>query len=171
MDDQVLRDYFKFNESDLAANRMGEFSVRQKLNLAKELKENTKNGTILGWSSLVIVLLLVLISIVFSQALGAGIYVTVIFALICGGFGYLGLRSAANTRRGDISKDIVIVNQMTGPIRIEGGRGSDMYFFVKDQSFEISQEVADSITQGDIYVLYIGGRNQNFLSMEWISKG
>jgi len=38
MDDRALRDYFKFDEDDLDANRSGEYSEKQKRKLVQEKK-------------------------------------------------------------------------------------------------------------------------------------
>jgi hypothetical protein len=49
MDGQALRNFFKFDDTDLAANRNGEFSENQKKNLIKEYKANTNFGLKLGY--------------------------------------------------------------------------------------------------------------------------
>ena len=48
MDDQALRDYFEFDEDDLAANRNSEFSARQKQKIASDYKDISKDGLKLG---------------------------------------------------------------------------------------------------------------------------
>ena len=43
MDDQKLKDYFKFDEEDLQANRQGKLSERQKINILNRKKDGLLN--------------------------------------------------------------------------------------------------------------------------------
>jgi len=169
MDDQTaLRKLFKFDDNDLAANRNGKFSAQQAQARVKSLQANTKFGIIFGSIALVIAILLLLLSIPPINILGPAGY---IFCVICAGFAFLGLRSGFNTRKADISKDVGIVKKVQGPIRIQYGKGMDIYLHVKGETWEIDQDCADSITEGDTYAIYLGGRNRDILSIEWIAKG
>ena len=43
MDDQKLKDYFKFDEEDLQANRQGKLSEKQKINILNRKKDGLLN--------------------------------------------------------------------------------------------------------------------------------
>ena len=48
MEDQKLKDFFEFDEFDLQANRMGQFTEKQKARLAKDNKYGNVVGLIIG---------------------------------------------------------------------------------------------------------------------------
>jgi hypothetical protein len=50
MDDQKLKDFFGFDESDLQANRSGNFSEKQKNDILKDIKRFEKNRTRVPWA-------------------------------------------------------------------------------------------------------------------------
>jgi len=105
MDDQALRDYFEFDDNDLAANRNGEMSEKQKQKLLKEYQGNTKAGLKYAVPLLVIAIILLLVTIIFFKGLGlGGVITTLVLMLICGGIASLGLLSSNNTRKAGISK-------------------------------------------------------------------
>jgi hypothetical protein len=120
MDDQALHDYFSFDEYDLAANRNGEFSAKQKQKIASEYRDNTNDGLRLGVPMAALAFILLLVNSIFFKKLGSDAIATMTFMLICGGLGYFGLRSAYNTRKVEFSK--FMVNKVTGPVRIEHGQ-------------------------------------------------
>ena len=171
MDDQALRDYFDFDDTDLAANRNGEYSKKQKQKLVKQNKDNIKASLKTGAPLLAIAVILLLVTIIFSHALGlGGVIATIVLMLLCGGFAYLFLLSAYKDRKADISKEITKVKKVEGPVRIsEAVHGRGAFLHVRGKNWEIDDKGADTIHQGDIYAVYCNGDGE-LLSLEWISK-
>lgn len=121
---------------------------------------------------LAITTILLLAIIIFFKALGLGGGIAaVVLMLICGGFACLFLFSAYKDRKVDVSKKTTKVRKVEGPIRIsEAVHGRGAFLHVKGEDWEINDEVADTIHQGDIFAAYCNGDGE-LLSLEWISKG
>jgi hypothetical protein len=168
MDNQPLQDYFDFEESDLAANRNGEFSAKQRQRIASEYKENANDGLRLGLPTAALAFILLIVNIFFFKRLGPDATSTIIFMLICAGLGFYGLRNAYNTRKIDFAK--FPVEKVTGPVRIEQGNSANSFIHIGEQQFEIDQQLARSMKEGDTYTFYINGRDGGVLSVEGISK-
>lgn len=170
MDDQTLRDYFDFDDTDLAANRNGEYSKKQKQKLQNENRDNIKASLKIGVPLLVVAILLLLVTIIFFKALGAGIVGPILGVLLCGGSAYLFLLSAYRDRKDDMSKKITKVKKVEGPVRIsEAMHGRGAYLHVRGENWEIDDKGADTFHEGDIYAVYCNGEGE-LLSLEWISK-
>lgn len=167
-----MKDYFKFDEVDLEANRKGEYSEKQKRKLVKENKDSSDASLKIGLPLLAIAILLLLATIIYFKSLGlGGVITTIVLLLICGGFAYLFLFSAYNDRKVDNSKKITKVRKVEGPVRIsEAVHGRGAFLHVKGENWEIDDEVADTIHQGDIFAVY-SNVDGELLSLEWISKG
>jgi hypothetical protein len=180
MDEQALRDYFEFDEFDLNANRSGRFSEKQQKELIKELKDNSKFGVKFGLGSLVIAAIFPVGTIVFPAVFGGGagnVIANVVWVLIFGCFGVLGLVSAFKTRKGDISKDRV--QRVEGPINIVSEKNSDgdgHHFtshepHIGKEEFEVEEDLANLMMQRDVYTIYFDKSDHHILSLEWLSKG
>ena len=165
MDDQALRDYFAFDEVDLAANRKGEFSEKQKQKIAQEYQDNTNAGLKTGLPTAVLAFILLLVNILFFKKLGSDAIATIVFMLVCGGLGFAGLRSAYKTRKIDFSK--FGIEKVSGPVRIEFGNDGDCFVYIGNERFEVDEELAGSMKQGAIYTFYLESREKNIFSVEW----
>jgi hypothetical protein len=168
MNDHALQDFFDFDESDLAANRNGEFSAKQKQKITSEYQENTNDGLRLGVPTAALAFILLLVNIIFFKKLGSDAITTIIFMLICAGLGYYGLRNAYNTRKIDFSR--FPVEKVTGPVRIEQANFTNSFIHIGEQQFEIDQQLASSLKDGDSYTFFINSRDGGVLSVEGISK-
>jgi hypothetical protein len=164
MDNQALQEYFDFDENDLAANRNGEFSAKQKQKISSEYKENADDGLRLGVPTAALAFILLIVNIIFFKKLGSDAITTVIFMLICAGLGFYGLRNSYNTRKIDFSK--FPVEKVTGPVRTEYGNSANSFIHIGEQQFEIDQQLASSLKDGDIYTFYINSRDGGVLSVE-----
>jgi len=172
VDDQALKDYFQFDDYDLAANRNGKLSERQKQKLTREYTEIINFGLKLGLPLLALAIILLFVSIVFFKTLGTNVYATIILMLICIGLAYYGLRNSFNARKAGVSEEITKVQKMEGPVHInESGQAGIAYLDLSGEQWVIGAEVAGTIHPGDIYAVYFGGENGDLLSLEWISKG
>lgn len=105
-----------------------------------------------------------MVTVLFSKQLSGLVPLFIVIMVFGTGLGFLGLRSAFKTRKADISQELTKVKKVEGPIRISYGKGSDIYLHIKGQTWEIDQDSADAIDEGDIYAMYIGGRDGNILS-------
>ena len=164
MDTHPLQDFFDFDESDLAANRNGEFSAKQKQKIASEYQDIANDGLRLGVPTAALAVILLVVNIIFFKKLGSDATTTVAFMLICAGLGTYGLRSAYNTRKLDFSK--FPVEKVTGPVRTEYGNSANSFIRIGEQQFEIDQQLASSLKDGDIYTFYINSRDGGVLSVE-----
>ena len=171
MDDQALKDYFQFDDYDLAANRNGRLSEKQKQKLAREYGEVTNFGLKLGIPSLVLAVLLLFVSVVFFKRLGPNVYATILFMLISIGLAYYGLRNSFNARKAGVSEEITRVQRVSGPIHFnESGQAGIAYLDINGEQWVIDAGVAGTIHPGDIFAVYFGGENGDLLSLEWVSS-
>jgi hypothetical protein len=164
MDTHPLQDFFDFDESDLAANRNGEFSAKQKQKIASEYQDIANDGLRLGVPTAALSVILLVVNIIFFKKLGSDATTTVAFMLICAGLGTYGLRNAYNARKIDFSK--FPVEKVTGPLRIDHANPADGFIHVGEQQFEIDQNLASSMKEGDTYTFYINSRDGGVLSVE-----
>jgi hypothetical protein len=185
MDDQKLKDYFKFDDGDLQANRSSRLSEKQKNEILKRRKDWKKSG--INYSLVIIALGLgiVLINAVISflrdpqPHLDTGALVTagVLFLL---GFLLLYLTLTGESGKVDISEDIV--KKAEGPVNLVNGqrtlsgshnRSSTVYFselHVGVRTFAVTRDLEDIMMQGDVYAVYYDDRNYKILSLEFLSK-
>ena len=187
MDDQALRDYFKFDEADLFANRNGRFSDKQQKALVKEERKQKGIGIGCGIFSLVVALILIF-SIIMRGAIGASIP-AVIGVVVCLGVGgyllYAQFFMPYSVKH--------VLKKVEGPLKKVGEREkyikSNSYHTVYklqcgNEKFDIDELPSHLIVPGDIYAVYFKvNLNQEdnedtgipwvkeILSVEWLSKG
>jgi hypothetical protein len=187
MDDQKLKDIFKFDEGDLQANRSGNLSENQKNAIVKRRKDWKKTG--INYSSVVILIGLGIIVIdgVVSFLHGTFPHLD-LGAVITGGvFVVLGalwlyLTLTGESANTDLAKDIV--KKAEGPANIikaertrsSGGSGGTIehYFayelHIADREFDVDGSLANVIMQQDEYAFYYDDRNGRILSAEFLAK-
>ncbi len=188
MDDQKLKDIFKFDESDLQANRNGYLSEKQKNNILKRRTDFKNNG--IKYALVVIVIGLGIIAIDWAISavrnaphLDSGAFIA---AGICFLLGFLMLLLTLTSESGntDISKDAV--KKAEGPINIikaertrtSGGKEStsstEHYFayelHIGDKEFDVDESLANVMMQKDEYAVYYDDFNGKILSAEFVSK-
>jgi len=177
MDDQALRDYFKFDQVDLNANRIGKLSEKQLKTLVKNEKNYKKDGVRYGLIVLVIASIFPFVFI--PQAVAAwqkqnmggviGALIPVfIWVLIWGGLGfgliYDGLR--------DRSK--IVLKKVQGPINLVAVESSGSHghtyinheLHIGEEEFEVDEDLAGIIMQGDVLAIYFIDESQKILSVE-----
>ncbi len=187
MDDQKLKEIFKFDESDLQANRSGNLSEKQKNEIMKRRRDWKKTG--INYSSVVIVIGLGIMVIdgIVSYARGtfphldAGAIITgAILAVL--GFLWLYLTLTGESGKTDLSKDMV--KKAEGPANIikaertrssGGSGGSTEHYFayelhIGDKEFDVDGSLGNVIMQKDDYAVYYNEHNGRILSLEFISE-
>jgi hypothetical protein len=187
MDDQKLKDIFKFDESDLQANRSGNLSEKQKNEILKRRRDWKRTG--INYSSVVIVIGLGIIVIdgVVSFARGTFPHLD-IGAIITGailavlGCLWLYLTLTGESGKTNLSKDMVKTAQGAADIikaertRSSGGSGgsTEHYFayelHIGGKEFDVDASLANDIMQQDEYAVYYDDRNGRILSAEFLSK-
>ncbi len=166
MDDQALRDYFQFDEYDLAANRNGEYSEKQKQKLVKQDKGKFNTELIIGLGALTIFLVLLGVLFFFKDYDVA----VMVFMAICLVVAYYTLRSAYNTNKGDAPKEVRELKKLEGPVHIDQDeRSNDVYLHIQGERWGLEDNIASSFHQGDTYTVYYGGNEGDILSVEWVS--
>jgi hypothetical protein len=188
MDDQKLKEIFRFDESDLQANRSGSLSEKQKNEIVKRRRDWKKTG--INYSSVVIVIGLGIIIIdgVVSYArstfpnLDLGAVITGgVFAIL--GALWLYLTLTGESGKTDLSKDMVKTAQ--GPANIikaertrssggSGGGSTEHYFayelHIGDKEFDVDGSLANVIMQKDEYAVYYDVHNGRILSVEFMAE-
>jgi hypothetical protein len=187
MDDEKLKDIFKFDEGDLQANRSGNLSEKQKNVIVKRRKDWKKTG--INYSSVVIVIGLGIIVIdgiiAFLHGtfphLDTGAVITGIVFVVLGAL-WLTLTLTGESGSTDLSKDMVKTAQ--GPANIikaertrssGGSGGSTEHYFayelhIREKEFDVDGSVANVIMQKDEYSVYYDVHNGRILSMEFIAE-
>jgi hypothetical protein len=198
MDNQALKDCFKFEEADLNANRNGKLSEKQQKELAKEDKSSNNFTIGCGIVLLVIglVLLFIFIPLAFSawkneNITGSLAYLIpmAIGVLACGGFGVYTL-FCMFFWKGEVK---YLLKKVEGPVNLVGVQrqrstgNSDTYttyiqheMHIGQETFDVEEKAAGLMMQGDIYAVYYrvnsddkgkDAWNKKILSLEWVSKG
>jgi hypothetical protein len=194
MDNQALRDYFKFDDVDLNANRSGKLSEKQQKKLAEKNTSSQKWGLGLGLGGGVLFfgiasifpLVFIPMAVTAWQQHNTGTALGILIAplfwvLIWGGIGcvliYIGFRSAVRDRSKFLLKSV------SGPINIVGvevqgehGHTSIAHeLHIAKEEFDVDEELGGLMMQGDVYAVYfienMDGSDENVLSLEWLSKG
>jgi hypothetical protein len=194
MDDQALRDYFKFDEADLTANRNGTLTEKQKQKLIKDNKSSKTFGIGCGIGALVLFLgIASIFPIVFipmglhtmqegdmGGAIGSFIAAGV-WALIWGGIGIVA--GVSGLKSGTENKSKVVLKTAAGPINLVGvehtGEHGHTYIehelHIGKEEFDVDEDVAGFMMQGDPYAFYfienLDGTEKNVMSVERLSKG
>jgi hypothetical protein len=191
MGDPQLMKLFDFDESELQANRNGRLSEKQKARLSADEKNQKGCSAILGGFLMLIALVGVGIAVaaipaIINEDRGAAIAIGVVFGciwpLVWGGIGFIQVRRA-------FVKMEVKVRKAEGPINIVKAIREDYNPSTKTHSeysvyelrvgkrvFEVESEVADVMTQGDVYAVYYADINLDdsedpVLSAELLEKG
>jgi hypothetical protein len=193
MEDQALRDYFKFDEADLAANRNGTLTEKQKMKLVQDNKSSKRSGIGCGiggglfFFAIASIFPIVFIPLVLSHLqehdMGAAtseIIATAFWALIWGGFGIVAIVWGIQSETKERSK--VLLKKVAGPINLVGiertGEHGHTYIdhelHIGQMEFDVDEDVAGFMMQGDLYAVYyiedMDGSGQQVLSVEHLSK-
>ncbi len=185
MEDQKLRDYFKFDAADLQANRNGQFTEKQKARMAKDSKSNGIMDNLGAYLFIFIALIgvgaaliSVLAAIPSSNYLAAIPFVLgfgCIWPLVWGGFGVRGLFASGSSRyQFTLAKVQGFANIQS---RQPYGENNLVYTLnIGNKTFKTDASIANGINQGAQYIIYyyikddLGAliSTQNILSAELV---
>jgi hypothetical protein len=189
MQDQKLKDYFKFDDADLQANRDSQLSEKQKNEILKRRKDWKKSGINYSLAMIAIGLGIVLIDAVISYMrdpqlhLDTGALITA-GMLVLLGFLLLYFTLTSESGKTDILEDVV--KKAKGPVNIikaEGTRTSggkqatstlEHYFayelHIGGKEFDVDESLTNLIMQKDEYAVYYDDRNGRILPAEFVSN-
>ncbi len=185
MSDPQLMSYFKFNETDLQANRIGQLSDAQKQSLLQEDRSDRK-WDFFGGGCLIVIGLIGLAAAIaaviaftdLGARIGLGLMFGVIWPLIWGVLGFRALSQAfAQSRQIRLLKVQGPVNfvkvERTSVTTSDGMVHHHQHIVeelqVGDKSFDVTEELTNIMRQGDTYAVYFT-EGADIYSVELISK-
>lgn len=192
MSDTKLRKFFEFNEADLAANRAGKLSPKQKTKL--ETSEKGADQIFVGAGILFILIALVIIYFVAGDSIlklltGRTVESSDILTLVLGGgmpilfFGFFawGAFKLGNSK---LDNTVQSVEDKVNFVKVEKRiptSTSDVSSYRTVQQYElrvgkiafenVDEELLNLIEEGDTYAFYYTKQTKGILSCEFISKG
>ena len=185
MEDQKLKDYFKFDEEDLQANRNLDFSEKQKKDLSSSdistIQRRRRAAAI--FFSLGILLWLVVIGFLIFK--GVGYLEQNVVDLIClgpGGLVFL-LASIYIFRSSFSIQQNYLLKKVEGPINIvrtertkadSVTHNTERYvtyeLHIGAITFDVASDLANIMIQGDGYAIYYTEGNDNFSGRIWSAE-
>jgi hypothetical protein len=184
MDWQTLQNYFEFDEADLAANRLGIFSDKQKRDLKVAKKDSKRSSILVGLVcigiGLAVLFLLVGLPILQGSRLDwvdvGNMLSSILIPLVFLGIGTYSLYGGLKANAAILEHS---VGSVQGPVNIvEVGRATyhspyrrrTMYELrVGTKEFNAYHELPKVMTQGHVYAVYFDTADDEILSVEWIS--
>ena len=175
MDEQKLREYFDFDESDLDANRKGYLSEKQ----LKQVEAGTKSRLgfeLIAGSILFLVAGTGMFAGVRAILYGSSVIERIVFGSLFGLlwpyiWGKMGLALINFSR----PKKNVRVKVERGRLRLVERKSPDIIAYyelsVGDRTIEVEDDLTGMVTQGDQYAMYFLDKTKGILSLEHISKG
>jgi hypothetical protein len=185
MNDQKLKDYFKFDEVDLQANRSGNFSEKQKKELSSEDSSSIQRRRRAAVIFFILGILLWLMVIGFLIFKGVGYLVHNGVLLICPGPGGLVLLLASiYIFRSSFSiKQNYTLKKVEGPINIVKAErtkndsvthATERYVIyelhIGSITFDVLPDLADIMMQENVYAVYYTEPNDNFSGRIWSAE-
>jgi hypothetical protein len=186
MSDKELREYFDFNEGDLAANRSGQHSARQK----KRLDENERGASkiLIGFGVLLILIALGVSVGVGSSVLadgftsddflglGLGIGLPV---LLLGFFAWGSFKIAFSKMDNSVQTVEGRVNFVKVEKSVPTSNSSSSYRTVEEYELRVGkvsfddfdEDLLNIIEEGDTYAFYYTKDAKQILSAEFVKKG
>jgi hypothetical protein len=173
MTNQTLQSYFKFDDSDLEANRRGQFSEKQKARLSAL----NKKERVLRW-----VLGIILIGITVVDVVVAPTYwhdstfptMTFPIGLLAGVIGILVLRTTKNADRKYRLKKIQgkVAYTRYKPRTVKGKQYNNLIIHFDNSRFDVAEDTPTILKEGADYVVYTYALQgyTNIISAELISE-
>ncbi len=177
--DQSLMNYFHFDQSDLSANRKGQFTDKQRVRILKEDRSSRKWSLIGGLGLMLIAAIGVAGAIAgwiadsdWGFRIGFGLGFGVIWPLIWGGIGWLLIKNSFSKHDFKLSKVQGQVNIVRRESYSSQSHTTNVYheLHIGGHEFGVSGDIADVLMQGDEYVLYYIDGTSEILSAEMVSK-
>lgn len=180
MEEQVLMNYFQFDEADLAANRSGTLTEKQKTRMIAELKSSGRGRRTLSIFLFAVALIGVGIAVFvwllpesgwgmrIGFAIGFGLVWPVLYGLM--GFAFW-------PPDGYASLELDHVDGRVNIIRVESRNAtthttSSRYdLYIGSRRFLADHRVGGAMVQGDEYRVYFLKHSNKIVSAEFLSRG
>jgi len=173
MEDQKLREYFKFDDADLDANRKGQFSEKQRTRL---IEADRKIQQRWGWRSIPLFLIAAVGPFAAVSAgdffgLGWKIIWGFVWTGVWGGIGLVMLISSLSK-----TKQLVLA-KATGKVNIVRDRryrsstrthNTSLQLRIGRHSFDAEEALTDLMMQGDEYIVYYEKDWDEIISAEFV---
>jgi hypothetical protein len=171
MEDHKLKEYFKFDDADLNANRHGVLSQKQMGRLKGERRSFKSKARIVGW--IIGLGALILLGILFGSGVlnGSGILIIAIpllFLMPLGVAGFLIFGRFADQNYSVKKAEGPIQLGMTQTYNQDGTTNQHYRLQIGDQSFIAEPDLSKIMTDGDIYRVYYADDWSEVLSVEHI---
>ncbi len=179
MEDEKLEAYFKFDDDDLQANRMGQFTEKQKARLALEDKSNRKGSLGCGIGLLLIAAIGLAGAIAgwigdsdWGFRIGFGLGFGCIWPLIWGGLGYASLSSSFSKHEFKLAKVQGRVNIVRDESYDSEHHTTSVYheLHIGGQEFSVEEDLAGMLMQGEEYILYYIDGSDEIMSAESVPR-
>ena len=179
MEEQQLMEYFKFDASDLNANRNGTLTEKQKTRLNAELREARKSRT--RWAYFLFFLAAIGIAIALGiwfipdlglgMRIGFGIGFGLVWPALYGLVGFALLPPASYTDL-DLASQTGRVNIVRVESRDPDTRAvSSRYdLYIGPRRFLVDSNIGHVLIQGDEYTIYYLKNSNKIVSAEFISR-
>ena len=165
MQDPKLKAYFKFDESDLEANRQGDFSEPQRARLIENDKKIQRRWGLRSIPFFLVAAVGPVLAFVGGDFLGWGWKITwgLVWTGLWGGIASIMLLSF-------LSKPKKLVLAKTkGKINIVKNRRSDsLQLHINRHLFDVEDELANIMMQGDEYIIYYEKDWDEIVSAEFV---
>lgn len=179
MIDQQLMNYFKFDLADLEANRNGRFTEKQKARLAAE-DQSSRKWSLGGGLGLIFIAAIGLAGAIAGWIgdpdwvfrIGFGLGFGCIWPLVWGGLGWGILSNSFSKHQFKLAR----VQGRANIVRRESYSSEHHTtsvcheLHIGGQEFDVEEDLADVIMQGDEYTLYYIDGSDEILSAELMSK-
>ena len=177
MEEQKLKEYYKFDEADLNANRNGHLSEQQLKHLDDDAKAYRKNARgagiilfVIAAAGLVGGVIMAFTALSLPDKGGriiSGLTFGVVWSFIWGKLGIRLLKPSYPIQKFSINT----ARGRAKIVRHEDSEGNvDFVLHVGQHTFDVDDDIADVISQGDDYAVYYLEEIEAIISAEPISK-
>lgn len=180
MEDQKLKEYFKFDETDLSTNRSGSLTEKQKVRLTAELKSERTKKTLLAYFLFFLAAIGVIGAVVIwfipESSLGMRIGFGIGFGLVWPAvYIFMGLIFLPPPSYTDL--ELASATGQINIVKVESRNTSahttssryDLY--IGNRRFVVDHRIGNILVQGDEYVVYYLKNSSRIVSAEFISQG
>jgi hypothetical protein len=178
MIDQQLMNYFKFDAADLDANRNGQFTDKQKARLAVQDKSG-RTWSLIGGLGLMAIAAIGLAGAIagwiadpdWGFRIGFGLGFGCIWPLVWGGLGAILLRGTSSKRSYQLAKVQGLVNIVSRESYSNSRHTTSVSheLHIGGREFDVEEDLADVMMQGDEYTLYYIKDSDEIMSAERVS--
>lgn len=179
--DELLMDAFGFDEDDLAANRAGKLSARQRANLEAVYRDTRHTKLYRSLVGILITTVILTGILLFPQGFNDLLSIVQAFSII----GLLALGVAAFAVRNSLRKanplfdDLKdgLVKPVEGRVQLDvvpplqtsrTFKPPPLYLAIEDQGWRIDRDTFLAFKNGDPYAIYYAPHSRTILSVEWL---